>query len=93
MKSEAEVLEFIDTLVKTAEERAYNDFRIHLGNDRKVKAQQREKDGESRTYISIDCYTCSGNYKGRYHCGYVNNSTGEYVVTQYDKLNLLEGSK
>lgn len=78
----------VEQLVKLAENRMYNDYRIHAGIERKVNVKTWEKDGKKRAYITIQCYTMAGNYKGAYKCGYLDKVTGEYVFTKYDDIDL-----
>lgn len=70
--------------IKIANDKAYNDYRITAGIERKAKSKRWEKDGEKRDYIRIDCYTLNGKYKGNYQCGYVNVDTGEYAPGEID---------
>lgn len=78
--------------VEIAEERMYEDYRITLGTDRRVKAKRWENASKNadRTYINIQCFTGAGNYKGSIDCGYIDNNTNEYVTNQYTKIDLSE---
>lgn len=78
----------VEKFVELAENRMYNDYNIHAGIDRRVSTKEWEKDGKKRTYITIQCYTLAGNYKGSYKCGYVDMVSGEYVATKYDDVDL-----
>lgn len=77
----------LDMITKNLEDMMYKDYHIHAGIDRKVVTKKQEKDGESRTYIIIRCYTLNGRYKGQYKCGYINNDTGEYVTDNDDVVD------
>lgn len=70
--------------IAKANEKAYSDYHINLGIERKAVAKTWERDGEKREYIRIDCYTMAGKYKGNYKCGYVVEATGEYVPDEID---------
>ena len=61
-----------------------NGFYIHAGTERKVVAKEKD---DSKTYIRIDCYTLTGNYKGNYKCGNIDKD-GNYSVGAYDDVNL-----
>lgn len=80
--------EMINSLKAIAEDMAQHDYHINAGIDRKVSVKAWAKDGAKRAYISINCYTLNGRYKGTYKCGYVDLVTGKYVVGQYDDCNL-----
>lgn len=79
----------VESLVAALEEMAYSDYNIHLGIDRKVQTKEWEKNGNKRVYLTIACYTCHGNYKGAYKCGYVDLVTNEYVCGKYDDVDAL----
>ena len=78
----------VSEITKMADDRMYNDYYIHAGVERKVSTKLWEKGDKKRTYITIQCYTAAGNYKGAYKCGYVDMISGEYVATQYDDIDL-----
>ena len=68
--------------LKRAEELMYSNYHIHAGVERKAVAK--EWNGK-RIYISIYCYTLTGNYKGKYDMGYIainkpGETSGEYVA-------------
>ncbi len=67
-------------IIEMAEDRMYSSKYINAGIERKVVAKDWEKDGKSRTYIKINCYSLAGNYKGSYDCGYWDNVASEYVA-------------
>lgn len=77
----------IETLVKIAEDKMYNDYHITAGMERKVATKEWEKEDKKRTYIKIYCYTLNGRYKGAYDCGYLDNVTETYVPGE---INLAE---
>lgn len=78
----------IKELIEIAEYKAYNDYHIHAGMERKVVTKEWEKEDKKRTYIKIYCYSLGGkNYKGKYECGYLDNVTGAYVPGE---INLAE---
>ncbi|PWJ28005.1 hypothetical protein A8806_110180 [Faecalicatena orotica] len=77
----------IETLKSKLEEMASNDYHINLGIEREVSEKKWEKNGQKRTYLSINCYTLSGKFKGSYKCGYVDMVTNEYVCGKYDDVN------
>lgn len=87
VKEETTTNTLIETLIRNIEKMAYSDYHIHAGSDRKVFSKVWEKDGKKRTYLSINCYTWSGNFKGSYKCGYVDMITSQYVVGKYDDVN------
>ena len=70
-----------------AKEMKDNDYHINLGVEREVMSKVWEKDGQKRTYLSINCYTLNGRFKGSYKCGYINMHTGEYVCGRFDDVN------
>lgn len=82
------VKEKIEKAISIAQDLAYTDYRINAGIEREAVAREYEKDGKSRTYINIYCYTMSRNFKGSYKCGYIDNETGEYVFGKYDDIDL-----
>ena len=79
-----------ECIAKANELMENGDYRIHLGIDRRAIAK--EWNGQ-RVYINIYCYTASGNYKGKYDCGYVDKATGEYVTTRYTDVDLFDGAE
>lgn len=83
----------VEKAVELANENLYGNIYINAGIDRRVSTKKWEKDGAKRTYISIYCYTANGRYKGAYKCGYVDEVTGEYVVSRYDDIDLTTGEK
>lgn len=88
-KEEKEMKEenIIETLKSNLEEMASNDYHINLGIDREVSEKKWEKNGQKRTYLSINCYTANGRFKGSYKAGYVDMVTNEYVCGKYDDVN------
>ena len=88
-KEEKEMKEenIIETLKSNLEEMASNDYHINLGIDREVSAKKWEKYGQKRMYLSINCYTANGRFKGSYKCGYVDMVTSEYVCGKYDDVD------
>lgn len=78
----------VEMITKMAEERMYNDYNIHAGIERKVSTKLWEKGDKKRTYITIQCFSMAGKFKGSYKCGYIDMVTGEYVSTQYDDIDL-----
>lgn len=60
---------------------------MKLGLERKLVTKVWDKGEKSRTYINVYCYTCAGNYKGKYELGYIDNVTGEYVPGE---INIVE---
>ena len=78
----------VERALEIANEKAYSDYHINKGIERKSVAKKWEKDTRSRTYISIQCYTLAGNFKGAYDCGYIDNNTEEYVVTSSTTVDL-----
>lgn len=79
--------------VELATANLYGNIYINAGTERRVSTKRWEKDGAIRTYISIYCYTANGRYKGAYKCGYVDEVTGQYVVTRYDNIDLTTGEE
>lgn len=82
---------YTETLKKAiakAETMTSGNIYINLGMVRKVATKHWEKDEAKRTYIRIDCYTLSGNYKGNYKLGYVDEVTGEYVFDNSAEFDL-----
>lgn len=75
-----------DNMVKIAETWAVNE--ITCSGHKKVVANDWQKNGKNRTYISIKVYTNAWNIKREYKCGYVDNNTDEYIVTKYDSMDL-----
>lgn len=75
-------------IVEMAEKRMHNDYHIHAGVERRVSTKVWEKGDKHRTYITIQCFSAAGNFKGSYKCGYVDMVSGEYVTTQYDDIDL-----
>ena len=84
MKEEKNIVE---TLKVNLEDMASNDYHINLGTDRQVQSKVWEKNGQKRMYLSINCYTVNGRFKGSYKCGYVDMVTNEYVCGRYDDVN------
>lgn len=78
----------VKTIVKMVEDRMYKDYNINAGADRRVNTKVWEKGDKKRTYITIQCFTPAGRFKGSYKCGYVDMTTNEYVATQYDDVDL-----
>ncbi|MCI6468108.1 MAG: hypothetical protein MSA90_21920 [Faecalicatena sp.] len=79
----------IETLKANLEDMAYSDHNINAGIDRQVSEKKWENGENKRTYLSINCYTCSGRFKGAYKCGYVDEVTGSYVCSKYDDVDAL----
>lgn len=80
----------VEQITKMAEDRMYRDYQINAGTERKVSTKVWEKGDKKRTYITIQCFSLAGNFKGSYKCGYVDMTTGEYVSTKYDDIDLTE---
>lgn len=78
----------VEMITKMAEERMYNDYNIHAGVERKVATKLWEKGDKKRTYITIQCFSMAGKFKGSYKCGYIDMTNDEYVTTQYDDIDL-----
>ena len=78
----------IEKALEIANEKAYNDYRINAGIERKAVSKLWEKGESKRAYISINCYTLNGKFKGSYKCGYIDVITGEYIFTKYDEIDL-----
>ena len=78
----------VANIIAAADARKYNDYMINDGIERRVSAKEWEKDGNKRTYITIQCFTINGKFKASYKCGYVDMVSGEYVVTKYDDIDL-----
>ena len=57
----------------------YKSKHLHWGVDREIMVKHWEKDGKSREYIKVRCYSLMGNWKGDYECGYWDNVAGCYV--------------
>jgi len=83
----------VEKAIELANANLYGNIYINAGVERKVVTKRWEKNGEVRTYISIYCYTLNGRYKGAYKCGYIDEVSGKYVVTQYDDIDLTTGEK
>ena len=79
--------DLLSKLMGNLEEMKDNDYHINLGVEREVMYKVWEKDGQKRTYLSINCYTLNGRFKGSYKCGYINMHTGEYVCGRFDDVN------
>ena len=79
--------DLLSKLMGNLEEMKDNDYHINLGVEREVMSKVWEKDGQKRTYLSINCYTLNGRFKGSYKCGYINMHTGEYVCGRFDDVN------
>ena len=79
--------DLLSKLMENLEEMKDNDYHINLGMEREVMSKVWEKDGQKRTYLSINCYTLNGRFKGSYKCGYINMHTGEYVCGRFDDVN------
>lgn len=82
---------YAETLKKAitkAESMTSGNIYINLGINRKVATKHWEREEAKRTYIRIDCYTLSGNYKGNYKLGYVDEVTGEYVFDSSAEFDL-----
>ena len=79
--------DLLSKLMGNLEEMKDNDYHINLGVEREVMSKTWEKDGQKRTYLSINCYTLNGRFKGSYKCGYINMHTGEYVCGRFDDVN------
>ena len=80
----------IEKAIEIANKKAYSDYRINAGIERKASSKVWEKGDQKREYIKINCYTLNGKFKGKYDCGYVDMITGEYVFTDRDEINLAE---
>lgn len=78
----------IEKALEIANEKAYSDYRINAGIERKAVVKKWEKDDKKRAYISINCYTLNGKFKGSYKCGYIDLVTEAYIFTQYDEIDL-----
>lgn len=78
----------VEKALEIANERAYSDYHINAGVERKAVAKVWEKNGMSRTYISIQCFTLNGRFKKSYDCGYIDNNNGEYVTTNRTEVDL-----
>lgn len=79
----------IDTLKSNLEDMLYGNKYINLGIERVVSEKLWEKGSKKRTYLTINCYTGNGRYKGQYKAGYVDMVTGQYVTTNYDDIDAL----
>lgn len=80
----------IEDLMSNIQKMANTDYHINCGIDRRAFSKLVEKNGQKRTYLSINCYTLAGKFKGSYRCGYVDMETNTYVCSQYDDVNALE---
>lgn len=77
----------VEELKANLEDMIYTNIYIHAGVERTVSAKQWEKNGNKRTYLSINCYTANGKFKRSYKCGYVDMVTNEYVCGKYDDVD------
>jgi len=73
----------IQEAIERANKIAYADYHINAGSERKAVARNKD----DKDYISIQCYTLNGKYKGSYKCGNIDKD-GNYTVGEYDDVNL-----
>lgn len=79
--------DLLSKLMENLEQMKDNDYHINIGVEREVMSKVWEKEGQKRNYLSINCYTLNGRFKGSYKCGYINMHTGEYVCGKFDDVN------
>lgn len=78
--------QMIDKMTSIAETILYGYKYVHAGQERIVKTRRQQ---DSRTYISIQCFTLAGKFKGSYDCGYVDHANCTYVPGKDINLNNL----
>lgn len=77
----------VEKLLENIQKMADSDYHINLGFERQAATKVWEKNGQKRTYLSINCYTANGRYKGAYKCGYVDMVANTYVCGRYDDVD------
>lgn len=77
----------VEILIENLNKMAYSDYHINAGIDRQVKSKVWEQDGQKRTYLTINCFTAAGRFKGSYKCGYVDMITNQYICGKYDDVD------
>lgn len=88
-EAKEKMVDLLETVKSNLEEMAYNNYNINAGVDRKISVRPWEKDGAKRAYITINCYTANGRFKGSYKCGYVDLVTNQYVIGKYDEVDAI----
>lgn len=86
---EAKAMEenLVEKLKANLEDMMYSDYHITAGSNREVWIKKWEKNGAKRKYLSINCFTLAGRFKGSYKCGYVDLVTNEYVCGKFDDVD------
>lgn len=77
----------VESLKANLEAMAYSDYHINAGIDRQANVKMWEKGDAKRAYLTINCYTANGRFKGSYKCGYVDLVTNQYIVGKYDDVD------
>lgn len=77
----------VEKLMANIQKMADTDYHINCGIDRQASSKTWEKNGQKRTYLSINCYTMAGKFKGSYKCGYVDMVTNTYICGRYDDVD------
>lgn len=87
---EAKIEKLIAELLENLEDMTYGNYHIHAGTERYATAKRWTKGDKDRIYLEIKCFTLNGRFKRAYKAGYVDNTTGEYVIGKYDEVNALK---
>ena len=77
----------VDSLTENLNKMAYNDYHINAGIDRQASSNIWEKNGQKRAYLTINCYSVAGRFKGSYKAGYVDMTANTYVCGKYDDVD------